>query len=494
MAILLVEDDLEICAMLKAYLETENFEVVAAHDGREACKKFEERSWELVLLDLMIPVIGGMDVLQVIRKKSVVPVIIISAKDTEADKTLGLGLGADDYITKPFSVTEVLARIKANIRRATQYGMPAEKDEVLQAGEIVMDLSDYTVTKAGEKIDLTAKEFEILKLLMKNPKKVYTKEQIYSLVWNDAYFGDENAVNVHLSRLRNELEDETLSRSGMRKEISGITRELKKILDEDRDSYLTVFTDKKEMMELVVQINRLLEKHLKTKADFNRSELASKRMLSNISHDIKTPMTVVLGYLEIMRLQGSGNGEMLEKTEQKAQSVMELINQFFTLAKLEAGDTDLELSKLDIGGICRETVLGFYEILTEKDFQVEIIVPEEAVFVQGNKEALQRILFNLISNVIRYGWEGKYLGVALREDEKMVYIDVTDKGKGIDKKFAENVFERLFTMEDSRSRKVQGNGLGLTIAKNLALQMGGDIVLDSIPFERTTFTLLLKKY
>ena len=284
---------------------------------------------------------------------------------------------------------------------------------------------------------------------------------------------------------------QTLYRSGMRKEISGITGELKKILDEDRDSYLTVFTDKKEMMELAVQINRLLEK---TKADFNRSELASKRMLSNISHDIKTPMTVVLGYLEIMRLQGNGNGEMLEKTEQKAQSVMELINQFFTLAKLEAGDTDLELSKLDIGGICRETVLGFYEILTEKDFQVEIIVPEEAVFVQGNKEALQRILFNLVSNVIRYGWEGKYLGVALREDEKMVYIDVTDKGKGIDKKFAENVFERLFTMEDSRSRKVQGNGLGLTIAKNLALQMGGDIVLDSIPFERTTFTLLLKKY
>ncbi len=287
---------------------------------------------------------------------------------------------------------------------------------------------------------------------------------------------------------------QTLYRSGMRKEISGITGELKKILDEDRDSYLTVFTDKKEVMELAVQINRLLEKHLKTKADFNRSELASKRMLSNISHDIKTPMTVVLGYLEIMRLQGSGNGEMLEKTEQKAQSVMELINQFFTLAKLEAGDTDLELSKLDIGGICRETVLGFYEILTEKDFQVEITVPEEAVFVQGNKEALQRILFNLVSNVIRYGWEGKYLGVALREDEKMVYIDVMDKGKGIDKKFAENVFERLFTMEDSRSRKVQGNGLGLTIAKNLALQMGGDIVLDSIPFERTTFTLLLKKY
>lgn len=200
---------MEISAMLQNYLETENFQVVTAHDGKEACDKFRECQADLVLLDLMIPVIGGMDVLQYIRKESVVPVIILSAKDTEADKTLGLGLGADDYITKPFSVTEVLARIKANIRRATQYGMPAAKEEeVLKAGEITMDLTDYTVTKAGKKIDLTAKEFDILKLLMKNPKKVYTKEQIYSLVWNDAYLGDENAVNVHISRLRNKLEDD----------------------------------------------------------------------------------------------------------------------------------------------------------------------------------------------------------------------------------------------------------------------------------------------
>lgn len=144
---------MEISAMLQNYLETENFQVVTAHDGKEACDKFRECQADLVLLDLMIPVIGGMDVLQYIRKESVVPVIILSAKDTEADKTLGLGLGADDYITKPFSVTEVLARIKANIRRATQYGMPAAKEEeVLKAGEITMDLTDYTVTKAGKKL------------------------------------------------------------------------------------------------------------------------------------------------------------------------------------------------------------------------------------------------------------------------------------------------------------------------------------------------------
>ena len=122
--------------------------------------------------------------------------------------TLGLGLGADDYITKPFSVTEVLARIKANIRRTTQYAASAtEQQPILQTGNLVMHLNEYSVTKNGCKIELTSKEFEILKLLLQNPKKVYTKEQIYSLVWNDTYYGDENAVNVHISRLRNKIEE-----------------------------------------------------------------------------------------------------------------------------------------------------------------------------------------------------------------------------------------------------------------------------------------------
>ena len=208
MKLLLVEDDMEISQMLKDYLETENYEVICAVDGEEACKKFDRDAYSLVLLDLMIPKISGMEVMQHIRQNSTVPIIIVSAKDTDADKTLGLGLGADDYITKPFSVTEVLARIKANIRRSTQYSKPAEQEnETLVIGDLVMNLIDYTVTKKKVKVDLTAKEYEILKLLLQNPKKVYTKEQIYSRIWNDAYLGDENAVNVHISRLRNKIEE-----------------------------------------------------------------------------------------------------------------------------------------------------------------------------------------------------------------------------------------------------------------------------------------------
>ena len=282
-------------------------------------------------------------------------------------------------------------------------------------------------------------------------------------------------------------------RSGTQTSLRKIHQKLKEITDTDSDERIMLFTENKELMELAAQINRLLENHLRTKADYRRSQTASKRMLSNISHDMKTPMTVILGYLEIMRIHGEATQEMLEKTEQKAQSVMELINQFFTLAKLEAGDTDIELSKVDICEICRESILDFYEMLTKIDFQVDIELPETPVYIQGNREALQRIFCNLISNVIRYGSDGKYLGIFLRTDKKSVYIDVVDKGQGIDKAFSENVFDRLFTLEDSRSRSIQGNGLGLTIAKNLAMQLGGEILLDSTPHVKTTFTIKLKR-
>lgn len=210
MKILLVEDDLEISDMLKNFLMTENFEVVAAYDGESACGKFCDGGYSLVLLDLMIPKRNGMEVMKIIRESSTVPIIIISARDSDSDKTLGLGMGADDYITKPFSVTEVLARIKANIRRNTQYSSDGRQDEesIITKGCLTINMNDYSVHKSGKKIELTAKEFEILKLLMKNPKKVYTKEQIYSLIWNDVYIGDENAVNVHISRLRNKIEDD----------------------------------------------------------------------------------------------------------------------------------------------------------------------------------------------------------------------------------------------------------------------------------------------
>ena len=153
----------------------------------------------------------------------------------------------------------------------------------------------------------------------------------------------------------------------------------------------------------------------------------------------------------------------------------------------------MPLERLNVNEACRENILDFYELLSQKNFQVEIDIPDQVLYASANKDALQRIMFNLISNAIRYGNDGKYLGVFLRTDQVRIYIDIVDKGRGIEKEFAESVFDRLFTMEDSRNSSMQGNGLGLTIAKNLALQLGGNITLESRPYQKTVFTITLKK-
>ena len=282
-------------------------------------------------------------------------------------------------------------------------------------------------------------------------------------------------------------------RTGTQRKLKDISSKLENILDTDSDEKVMVFTDDQTIKDLGAQINRLLENRQKLKADYKRSQMGSRKMLSNISHDIKTPMTVILGYLEMIRLNGDPTHEVLPKVGAKAGQVVELMEQFFTLAKLEAGDMELELSRVNINEVCRENILDFYELLSQKDFVVEPHIPEQPMFVHGNQDALGRILFNLISNAVRYGADGKYLGLCLRSDRTKVYIDIIDKGRGIRPEYADTVFDRLFTMDDSRNSQTRGNGLGLTIAKNLALGMGGDLTLDSQPYVKTVFTITLKK-
>lgn len=282
-------------------------------------------------------------------------------------------------------------------------------------------------------------------------------------------------------------------RKGIKAQLLQISQELAGAVDSDSEEKVMVFTDSRAMQELCAQINRLLDRHQRMLADYRRSEISSKKMLSNISHDIKTPLTVILGYLEIIRLNGGEQRELIDKVETRAKAVSDLVEQFFTLAKLEAGDMEIAISKLELCELCREVVLDFYEILSGKDYEVEVEIPEKTVYVQGNGDAIRRILNNLISNSLRYGSEGRYLGIFLHEDEKQVYIDVTDRGRGIEKDFAEHIFDRLFTMEDSRNRDIQGNGLGLTIARSLARQMGGDVTLLSKPWQKTSFTVALKR-
>lgn len=210
--LLLIEDDEEIVAMLRPFLMKEGYEVTAALDGLEGVVHFRQAEYDIVVVDLMMPKLDGIEVIKRIREHSAVPILIMSAKDSDVDKAVGLELGADDYIAKPFSLIEFAARLKAAIRRATVYANRDVKQEVqtemiYRYGGLTINLSNYAVMKHEVEMNLTSKEFEILRLFVTNPNRVFTKAQIYGFVWQDDYYGDENVINVHIRRLREKIED-----------------------------------------------------------------------------------------------------------------------------------------------------------------------------------------------------------------------------------------------------------------------------------------------
>jgi DNA-binding response OmpR family regulator len=204
-SILIVEDDKEINNLIYEALKKENYNIIQAFDGKEATEKYNENI-QLVILDLMLPFIDGIEVLRIIREKSNLPVIILSAKEEETDRIIGLSMGADDYMVKPFSVRELTARVKAQLRRYLNYNEKKEENSVLQYNDLRLDALNYKAYKAEEEINLTKKEFELLKLFLSNPNKVFTKANIFNSVWENEYLNDDNTVMVHIKRLRNKIE------------------------------------------------------------------------------------------------------------------------------------------------------------------------------------------------------------------------------------------------------------------------------------------------
>lgn len=290
---------------------------------------------------------------------------------------------------------------------------------------------------------------------------------------------------------------ERRSRKARSVQLKHIQTELDRIISAYSSEKLLLFTEDREIRPILIEINRLLNHNQKIMAKQAGTELSLRRMLSNISHDLKTPLTVVLGYLETMNLGPNMSAEertaILAKVHGKTLEVLELIRQFFDLAKLESGDQDITLTRIHLNEICRKNMLAFYEILTSRGFEADIRIPEEPVHVLGNEGALDRILNNLISNAIQYGGDGQAVGLTLRQDEDYAYVEVWDRGKGIAEPHQDRVFERMYTLEDSRNKSYQGSGLGLTITKRLVETLGGEIRLHSIPHERTVFSIQLKK-
>jgi DNA-binding response OmpR family regulator len=206
--ILVVEDETTLRETLADALEVEGFRVIAAADGREALNRFRTDHPDLILLDLMLPELSGIEVCRIIRAESGVPIVMLTAKDSELDKVVGLELGADDYVTKPFSLRELSARIRALFRRSEQVAAPQAGPGVVDLGRVQVDLAGHRLLRDGEALPIKPKAFELLAFLIRNPGQAFTRDQLLERVWGYDYAGETRTVDVHVHWLRSTLEDD----------------------------------------------------------------------------------------------------------------------------------------------------------------------------------------------------------------------------------------------------------------------------------------------
>jgi signal transduction histidine kinase len=283
---------------------------------------------------------------------------------------------------------------------------------------------------------------------------------------------------------------------------SHLSRDVKKIMRTAKDMRAGNFnlrfrlqTTRKDMMNLGAEMNRLADFFQAALERTRFLEEERNRMISNISHDLRTPLTSLLGYIDALEndetLTEKDKKEFLRIAAEKGNDLLKLIQEFFELARLEEEDDEIVLQKIDLAELAREALLAFYPDFTRLSITPSVSIPDRPVYVNANTDYLRRVLNNLISNALRYGQDGKEIGITVRLKEDRAFVDVWDKGKGIPQKDLPHIFERLYTAEASRNPALQGTGLGLTIAKSLIERQGGRISAKSAPGGKTVFSFCL---
>lgn len=208
MNILIVDDEKEIVDLIDLYLRNSDYKILKAYNGEDGLKILETQKVDLLIVDLMMPGIDGYELIRKVREKNTIPIIIISAKYENYDKVLGLDMGADDYVTKPFEPLELIARVNAQLRRSYSLNSNESIDSILRSGNLELNKENVNVKKDGKEITLTLKEFKMLELFMENKNKVLTKQKIFEKVWEEDYLYDDNVIMVHISNLREKIQDD----------------------------------------------------------------------------------------------------------------------------------------------------------------------------------------------------------------------------------------------------------------------------------------------
>lgn len=280
----------------------------------------------------------------------------------------------------------------------------------------------------------------------------------------------------------------------LQKDIAYIRDRLSSLSVSSENGFLLLPAADPDAEKLAAAINRLLFGFYRHKADFTREKRAMTRFLTNISHDIRTPLTVLKGNSEML-LSGAQDPAvpdpirtMAETVDRKADQLITTIGNYFTISRITSGDFPLDLKRENLSQICCDTVLDYYDLLEERQFQVDIQIPSPPVFADTDRDALQRILKNLIDNAIRHGSSGRYIALRLLSEQGKKIIEVEDHGKGISSQQQKRIFLRNYTTAPHS----EGSGLGLAIADSLAAHIGAELQVHSVPDEKTVFSVILK--
>jgi signal transduction histidine kinase len=280
----------------------------------------------------------------------------------------------------------------------------------------------------------------------------------------------------------------------LEREINYITDRLASLSITSDNGFVLIPTDNDSIKKLDAVLNTLLQGFYTKKSEFEQSKQAMAQVLTNISHDIRTPLTVLKGNSEMLSnitndpSMPENVHAMAAKIDRKADDLISTINAYFTMSKIASGDLPIKLKKENVSRLCQDTILDYYDLLEQKQFEVDIQIPDTPIFAYTDNEALQRILKNLIDNAIRHGCDGKYLSLRLTTSNGNSIIEIEDHGNGMSPQQQKQIFARNYTT----ARKSSGSGLGLAISKRLAEQIGAELEVHSVQNEQTTFSIILK--
>lgn len=281
----------------------------------------------------------------------------------------------------------------------------------------------------------------------------------------------------------------------LNKKINNISQTIKNIGQGNYNERIRMQNSNKNLNNLTENINGLLDKFQNSMKLNKEYEDERRKMITNISHDLRTPLTSLLGYIEFMKDNKNLSQEEMEEyiniIEEKGNNLRNLMSEFFQLSKLEGKDIKLDIKNINLSEIIRQNIILFYSDFNNKDIEPIIDLPSEDIYAMADKISVERVLNNLISNAIKYGYEGKNIGIHLKHSKKNVQVTVWDQGRGIPEEKLKLIFERLYTLEKSRNKNFQGSGLGLTIVKKLIEMQKGTITVKSVPYKKNEFIFTL---